>query len=81
MKRKIIAIVVTVVLITLLISNIYIKAFAEEKKGTYTIIATPPITTDRARKLKEKELKEKSGRGSIFTELYQGKDRTSGMCH
>lgn len=78
MKRKIIAIVVTVVLITLLISNIYIKAFAEEKKGTYTIIATPPITTDRARKLKEKELKEKelkekSGRGSIFTELYQGK--------
>ena len=73
MKRKIIAIVVTVVLITLLISNIYIKAFAEEKKGTYTIIATPPITTDRARKLKEKELKEKAGRGSIFTELYQGK--------
>ena len=73
MKRKIIAIAVTVVLITLLISNIYIKAFAEEKKGTYTIIATPPITTDRARKLKEKELKEKSGRGSIFTELYQGK--------
>jgi hypothetical protein len=73
MKRKIIAIVVTVVLITLLISNIYIKAFAEEKKGTYTIIATPPITTDRARKLKEKEAKERSGRGSIFTELYQGK--------
>ena len=73
MKRKIIAIAVTVVLITLLISNIYIKAFAEEKKGTYTIIATPPITTDRARKLKEKEAKEKSGRGSIFTELYQGK--------
>ena len=73
MKRKIIAIAVTVVLITLLISNIYIKAFAEEKKGTYTIIATPPITTDRARKLKEKEAKERSGRGSIFTELYQGK--------
>lgn len=73
MKRKIMAIVVTTVLITLLISNIYIKAFAEEKKGTYTIIATPPITTDRARKLKEKEAKEKSGRGSIFTELYQGK--------
>ena len=73
MKRKIIAIVVTVVLITLLISNIYIKAFAEEKKGTYTIIATPPITTDRAIKLKEKEAKERSGRGSIFTELYQGK--------
>ena len=71
MKRKIIAI--AVVLITLLISNIYIKAFAEEKKGTYTIIATPPITTDRARKLKEKEAKERSGRGSIFTELYQGK--------
>ena len=73
MKRKIIAIAVTVVLITLLISNIYIKAFAEEKKGTYTIIATPPITTDRARKLKEKEAKERSGKGSIFTELYQGK--------
>lgn len=73
MKRKIIAIAITVVLITLLISNIYIKAFAEEKKGTYTIIATPPITTDRARKLKEKEAKERSGRGSIFTELYQGK--------
>lgn len=73
MKRKIIAIAVTVVLITLLISDIYIKAFAEEKKGTYTIIATPPITTDRARKLKEKEAKERSGRGSIFTELYQGK--------
>lgn len=73
MERKIIAIAVTVVLITLLISNIYIKAFAEEKKGTYTIIATPPITTDRARKLKEKEAKERSGRGSIFTELYQGK--------
>ena len=73
MKRKIMAIVVTTVLITLLISNIYIKAFAEEKKGIYTIIATPPITTDRARKLKEKEAKEKSGRGSIFTELYQGK--------
>ena len=73
MKRKIISIAVTVVLITLLISNIYIKAFAEEKKGTYTIIATPPITTDRARKLKEKEAKERSGKGSIFTELYQGK--------
>lgn len=61
MKRKIIAIVVTVVLITLLISNIYIKAFAEEKKGTYTIIATPPITTDRARKLKRKRIKRKIG--------------------
>lgn len=78
MKRKIIAIAVTVVLITLLISNIYIKAFAEEKKGTYTIIATPPITTDRARKLKEKEAKERSGRGSIFTELYQGKKQETG---
>ena len=73
MKRKIIAIVFTLFLITMIVNNIYPVVLAEEKKGTYTIIATPPITTDRARKLKEKEAKEKSGRGSIFTEFYQGK--------
>ena len=73
MKRKIIAIVFTLFLITMIVNNIYPVVLAEEKKGTYTIIATPPITTDRARKLKEKEAKEKFGRGSIFTEFYQGK--------
>ena len=76
MKKKMIAFIIFMIIIILIITNIL--SYADEKEKNFNIIATPPITTDRLKKLKEKEAKEKSGKGSIFAELYQGtKQETS----
>ena len=76
MKKKMIAFTIFMIIIILIITNIL--SYADEKEKNFNIIATPPITTDRLKKLKEKEAKEKSGKGSIFAELYQGiKQETS----
>ncbi len=76
MRKKITSIVLLIILIIVLLGNIL--SYAEEKEANFKIIATPPITTDRVKKIKEKEAKEKSGKGSIFAELYQGtKQETS----
>ena len=76
MKKKMVAFTIFMIIIILIITNIL--SYADEKEKNFNIIAMPPITTDRLKKLKEKEAKEKSGKGSIFAELYQGtKQETS----
>lgn len=71
MKKKITTFMIFLIIVIILMSNIL--SYADDDLKSFNIIATPPITTDRVKKLKEKEAKEKSGKGSIFSELYQGK--------
>ena len=70
MKKKITTFIIFLIIVIILMSNILSYA---DNAFIFTITATPPITTERVKKLKEKEAKEKSGKGSIFSELYQGK--------
>ena len=48
---------------------------AKDNSDKMTIIASPPITTERAKKVKEKEEKEKSGKGTMFSEMYLGEKK------
>ncbi|MBB1545831.1 MAG: hypothetical protein HG454_006990, partial [Clostridiales bacterium] len=70
MKKKITTFIIFLIIVIILMNNIL--SYADDDSKSFNIIATPPITTDRVKKLKEKEAKEKSGKGSIFSELYQG---------
>ena len=50
MRKKMVAFTIFMIIIILIITNIL--SYADEKEKSFNIIATPPITTDRPKKLK-----------------------------
>lgn len=82
--KMIIILFVIVLMVTIIVKNDTnnenitgknIFYLAKDNSDKMTIIASPPITTERAKKVKEKEEKEKSGKGTMFSEMYLGEKK------